>query len=224
MVDAAFEASTVRLFHDRADAGRLLALRLTSLRGSSPIVLGLPRGGVPVAAQVAEALDAPLDVVLVRKLGVPYQPELAFGAIGEGGIRVLNNDVLSHVGLSDADVAAVERRERLELERRALRYRAGRPSVPLLDRTVVIVDDGIATGSTAAAACRVVRAGGAKRLVLATPVAPSGSVTALEEIADEVVTVLQPETFFAIGQWYEDFTQITDEEVVGLLRRFHAEE
>ncbi|MGH8981836.1 MAG: phosphoribosyltransferase, partial [Acidimicrobiales bacterium] len=133
-------------------------MTLLPLRGSAPVVLGLPRGGVPVAAKVAEALGVPLDVVLVRKLGVPFQPELALGAIGEGGIRVLNKDVLSRTGVEEAALEAVERRERAELERRAQRYRGGRAAAPLRGRTVLVVDDGIATGSTAAAACQVVRA------------------------------------------------------------------
>lgn len=207
------------VFADRAEAGRLLAERLTHLRGSHPVVLGLPRGGVAVAAQVADRLDAPLDVALVRKLGVPYQPELAFGAVGEGDVRVLNVEVLQAAGLGDHDLEAVETRERRELGRQAAVLRRGRPPVPLAGRTVVLVDDGIATGSTARAACEVARARGAVRTVLATPVAPRTTLGQLAQVADEVVVVQSPDPFFAIGQWYTDFSQLDDGQVVALLDR-----
>lgn len=159
-------------FVDRAEAGRRLGRCLGHLRGETPVVLGLPRGGVPVAFEVAAALGAPLDALLVRKLGVPHQPELAMGAIGEDGVRVVDDDVVAASRVSAHDIADVEARERRELERRALRYRGDRPPLALTGRTAIVVDDGIATGSTARAACRVARAHGAERVVLAVPVAP----------------------------------------------------
>lgn len=160
------------LFINRVDAGRRLGERLQHLRGDNVVVVGLPRGGVPVASEVARVLGAPLDVIVVRKLGVPFQPELGMGAIGEGGVRVLNEALVGSAGVTPDELAAVERRERAELDRRIRRYRGGRLGVSLAGRTVVIIDDGIATGSTARAACRVVRAQGAARVVLAVPVAP----------------------------------------------------
>ncbi len=205
-------------FLDRAEAGRRLAELLRHLSGEDVVVLGLPRGGVPVAAEVARALGAPLDVILVRKLGVPVQPELALGAIGEGGVRIINPDVVEIAGVSDTEIARVEARERGELERRARRYRGNRPPVPLPGRTAVIVDDGIATGATARAACQVARAHGASRVVLAAPVAPPSVRAALATAADEVICVETPRRFQAIGEWYADFSQTTDAEVVALLR------
>jgi putative phosphoribosyl transferase len=204
-------------FRDRAEAGARLAARLLPLGLEHPVILALPRGGVPVAAVVARALHAPLDVALVRKLGVPYQPELAVGAIGEGGVRVLNEDVRRAARVSDAQLAEVEAAERAELDRRAAAYRRGRPPLPIAGRTVVVVDDGIATGSTAEAACRVARARGAARIVVATPVAPPASIARLRGVADEVVCVEVREPFYAIGQWYDDFSQTSDAEVVALL-------
>ncbi|MER5202638.1 phosphoribosyltransferase family protein [Streptomyces sp. NPDC002825] len=209
-------------FSDRTDAGRQLAPLLDHLKGHDVVVLGLPRGGVPVAAEVADALDAPLDICLVRKLGVPYQPELAMGALGEGGVRVLNERVLQEARVGERDLAAVEEREHAELEQRAQRYRGSRPSVPLEGRTVVVVDDGLATGATALAACRVVRARGAARIVLAVPVAPRGWTARLGGEADETVSVHAPELFFAIGQFYQDFSQTPDAEVIECLDRNRA--
>ncbi|MFK0224499.1 phosphoribosyltransferase family protein [Streptomyces sp. NPDC090303] len=206
-------------FGDRTDAGRQLAARLDHLRGQDVVVLGLPRGGVPVAVEVAEALDAPLDICLVRKLGVPDQPELAMGALGEGGVRVLNERVIRETGVTDRDIAMVEERELAELDQRTRRYRGSRAPVPLDGRTVVVVDDGLATGATALAACRVVRARGAARIVLAVPVAPRGWTTRLGGEADETVGVHAPELFFAIGQFYHDFSQTPDAEVVACLER-----
>ncbi|WP_405484001.1 phosphoribosyltransferase family protein [Streptomyces sp. NBC_00009] len=221
-------------FRDRTDAGRRLAAAVQHLRDEEPVVLGLPRGGVPVAFEVARALGAPLDVIVVRKLGVPYQPELAFGAIGEGGVRVLNDDVVRHCGIEPDHIAAVERAERQELERRARRYRAGRPASAGEDRTVVrgeaptvigeartviVVDDGIATGATAAAACQVVRAQGAARVVLAVPVAPPDAVRRLSAVADDVVCLSVQPLFGSVGEWYSDFSQTTDEEVAACLAR-----
>ncbi len=206
-------------FRDRSEAGRRLADVLTDLRGPGTVVLGLPRGGVAVAAEIARALDAPLDVILVRKVGLPAQPELAMGAIGEGGVRLLNLDVVRAEQVTDEQFAAVEQRERAELDRRGQRYRADLPRVPLTGRTAIVVDDGVATGSTARVACRVARAHGAARVVLAVPVAPGNSVAALADAADEVVCLESPEPFFAIGQWYQDFTQCTDADVMALLRK-----
>ena len=207
------------LFADRIDAGRRLAERLWHLRDADPVVLALPRGGVPVAYQVAEALDAPLDVIVVRKLGVPFQPELGMGAIGEDGVRIVNPEVVRAARVTDDEIAAVERRERAELERRARRFRGDRPRVPLEGRTAIVVDDGIATGSTARAACQVARAHGAARVVLAVPVAPPGWTDRLDDDADDLVCLETPEQFWAIGQWYGDFTQTSDGEVVDLLER-----
>jgi putative phosphoribosyl transferase len=209
-------------FTDRVDAGRRLAPRLTHLAGRDVVVLGLPRGGVPVAAEVARSLDAPLDIVVVRKLGVPFHPELAMGAIGEGGVRVLNDDVVRAARVTGADLARVEASERDELERRARRYRGERPRVPLAGRTAIVIDDGIATGSTARAACQVTRALGAARVVLATPVAPPSVLDDLRRVADEVISLETPAAFQAVGQWYRDFGPTTDEEVVALLDRAAA--
>ncbi len=208
------------MFRDRADAGRELAEQLKRRLGDEDVVvLGLPRGGVPVAFEVARELDAPLDVIVVRKLGVPYQPELGMGAIGEDGVRVLNHEVLAMARVGEEEVAVVERSERAELERRAARFRGSRPRTPLVGRTAVVVDDGIATGSTARAACQVARAHGASRVILAVPVAPRSSLGFLAEVADELVCLATPEPFYAVGQFYRDFSQTSDEEVVELLQR-----
>ncbi len=206
-------------FADRVDAGRCLAARLEHLRGQPVVVLGLPRGGVPVAYEVARALDAPLDVIVVRKLGVPFQPELGMGAIGEDGVRIINDEIVGMARISESDLAAVEARERAELERRARRFRGDRPRIPLTGRTAVIVDDGIATGSTARAACQVARAEGAARVVLATPVAPAGWAARIGQDADECIALDTPEPFWAIGQFYADFSQTSDDEVVECLAR-----
>jgi putative phosphoribosyl transferase len=210
-------------FLDRADAGRrlagLLAGQLMIERGPGTVVLGLPRGGIPVAYEIARVLDAPLDVILVRKIGLPAQPELAMGAIGEDGVRVVNDEVVQAEHVSDREFAGVEEAERAELGRRANRYRAGHPRLPLTGKTAIVVDDGIATGSTARAACQVARAHGAARVVLAVPVAPQASIDALASSADEVVAAEVPEPFLAIGQWYQDFVQTGDAEVVELLRQ-----
>jgi putative phosphoribosyl transferase len=204
-------------FADRVDAGRRLAKRLRYLRGEHPVVVGLPRGGVPVALHVAFELEAPLDVIVVRKLGVPFHRELAMGAIGEGGIRILNDEVVGAAEVGAAQIAEVERRERAELDRRVRRFRRGRSPVPLVGRTIVVVDDGIATGSTARAACQVVRAQGAARVVLAVPVAPPGWTRRLEGVADEYIALETPPGFVAIGQFYADFSETTDDEVVACL-------
>ena len=206
-----------RVFEDREQAGRALAERLAHLRGKRTVVLGLPRGGVPVAFEVARALGAPLDVIVVRKIGVPYQSELAMGAIGEGGVRVIDARTMAEAGVSMAEFAEVETRERVELERRAELFRGGRPPVSLLGKTAVIVDDGIATGSTARAAAHVARGLGAARVVVATPVAPPDVGRKLSGDVDEVVIVETPAPFYAIGQFYDDFTPTADAEVTRLL-------
>ncbi|MFJ9605062.1 phosphoribosyltransferase family protein [Kitasatospora sp. NPDC101176] len=209
-------------FTDRTDAGRRLAARLGHLGGPGTVVVALPRGGVPVAAEVARALGAPLDICVIRKLGAPRQPELGMGAIGEDGVRVLNQQVIRLAGAGEAELAEVERRERAELERRARRYRGDRPPADLRGRTVVVVDDGVATGSTARAACRIVRARGAARVVLAVPVAPVDWTERLADVADELVCVGTPSPFFAIGEFYRDFSQTGDEEVLRLLAEARA--
>jgi putative phosphoribosyl transferase len=206
-------------FADRLDAGRRLAARLEHLRDEPVVVLGLPRGGVPVAAEVARALDAPLDVIVVRKLGVPFQPELGMGAIGEDGARVVNEEIVRMARVSESELAVVEARERAELERRARRFRGDRPRIPLAGRTALVVDDGIATGSTARAACQVARAHGADRVVLAVPVAPRDWQARIGDDADECIALDTPETFWAIGQFYADFSQTSDDEVVERLAR-----
>jgi putative phosphoribosyl transferase len=205
-------------FRDRAEAGRRLAGALLRLRGQDAVVLALPRGGVPVAAEVARALHVPLDVVVVRKLGVPVQPELGMGAIGEDGVRVINPEVVQLAQVTSGDIAAVEQRERRELQRRAQRCRGARPPAPVAGRTAIIVDDGVATGSTARAACQVTRARGAARVVLAVPVAPPSIRESMAGDADEVICLETPAHFSAIGEWYEDFSQTSDEEVVRLLK------
>jgi putative phosphoribosyl transferase len=210
------------LFADRADAGRQLAARLEHLRGQPVVVLGLPRGGVPVALEVARALSAPLDVIVVRKLGVPFQPELGMGAVGEDGVRVINDEIVRLARVPANELAAVQAREQAQVQARAARYRAFRPREPLAGRVAVIVDDGIATGSTARAACQVARAHGAARVVLAVPVAPPGWEAGIAGAADELVCVDTPADFFAIGQYYADFSQATDDEVTACLKRAAA--
>ncbi len=206
-------------FRDRAEAGRALAPLVAGTLPATEdaVVLALPRGGVPVAFEVAAELDVPLDVIVVRKLGVPSQPELGMGAIGEEGVCVLNPDVIRHLSITESALRRVEERERAELERRAERYRHGAPMTPLEGRTVVIVDDGLATGSTARAAIQVARAHGARRVVLAVPVAPQDTIDDLAAVADDVVCVASPRPFTAIGQWYRDFRQTSDDEVSRLL-------
>lgn len=205
-------------FADRRTAGQQLAAALEHLRGEDLVVLGLPRGGVPVAYEVALALQAPLDVVVVRKLGLPGQPELAMGAVGEGGVVVLNQRVLALGRVGPDELRDVREREAAEVERRALRLRGPGRREPLTGRTAVLVDDGIATGATARAACQVVRAHGAARIVVAVPVAPPPAVEELRADADEVVCLSVPERFGAVGAFYVDFGQTSDEEVARLLR------
>jgi putative phosphoribosyl transferase len=205
-------------FHDRAQAGRQLGEKLMPLAGQKPVVVGLPRGGVPVAAEIARRLRAPLDVILVRKVGAPDRAELAAGAVGEDGVTVRNLAVLQGMGLSwEDDLADQVAKERAEVRRRAGSLRRGRPRVELLGRTVIIVDDGIATGSTVVAAMRVVRGLGARRVVLAVPVAPADTLERMAELADEVVCLHAPVRFVAVGQWFEDFRQVSEDEVRVLL-------
>jgi putative phosphoribosyl transferase len=204
-------------FRDRADAGRRLAELLAPLRDEDVVVAGLPRGGVPVAAEVAAALEKPLDVVVVRKLGVPMQPELGMGAIGEEDVIALNEALIAEVGLTADQVSRVAASERQELERRVRAYRGDRPPVPMEGRTGVLVDDGLATGYTARAAVSVARRRQAERVVLAVPVAPPEAVRELEEVADDVVAVEMPMFMAAVGSWYENFDQTSDREVVALL-------
>lgn len=206
------------LFQNREDAGRRLAERLDHLRGNDLVVLGLPRGGVPVAYEVATALGAPLDVVVIRKLGAPFNSEFAIGAIGEG-TRVVDEQTLRQLGITNGQLAAIEDRERVELDRRMQRFRGPEGRIELAGREAVIVDDGIATGSTALAACRVVRALGAARVIVAVPVAPPDWTGVFGDAADEYVALETPAHFLAVGQWYSDFAQTTDEEVIELLAR-----
>lgn len=205
------------IFLDREDAGRQLAARLAGLlRGQDVVVFGLPRGGVPVAAEVAATLGVPLDVIVVRKLGVPFQPELAMGAIGEHEVTVLDHDLIERFGISAAQVQAVEQRERTTLEERVRLFGSAVGPRNLVGRTAVIVDDGIATGATASAACAVARGLGAARVVVAAPVGSPESVRRVRG-ADEVICPLQPPGFAAVGEYYRDFRQTTDAEVSELL-------
>lgn len=203
------------MFRDRVDAGRRLGARLAHLRGNT-VVLGLPRGGVPVAAEVAVALDAPLDVIVVRKLGLPMSPEVAMGAIGEGGVRVLDEDLIRRAAVTADEVDAVERRERATLDERVSRLRHASGLPDLTGRTAVIVDDGIATGATATAACRVARTLGAARVIVAAPVGGPDAVRRVQG-ADEVVCLIQPLGFQAVGAYYQDFGQTSEVEVSRLL-------
>jgi len=204
------------VFADRVEAGRRLAKRLDHLHGQDVVVLGLPRGGVPVAFEVATALAVPLDVIVVRKLGVPFQPELAMGAIGEGGFRVLDQDLIHRAQITPHELEEVERRERQVLDARVARFRRGRERVDLKDRIAVIVDDGVATGATARVACAVARHLGAAKVVVAVPVAPAETVRSMVG-ADEVVCLSMPRPFLAVGQHYGDFSATSDDEVVVLL-------
>jgi putative phosphoribosyl transferase len=207
------------MFADRRDAGWQLAQKLRRLRGPHVVVLGPPSGGVPVAAEVANALGTPLDVLVVRKLGVPGHTEIAMGAVGEGGVRVVNQQVLHLAGVSQTALAAVERTEREAVRHRAARLRQGRVPASLAGRTVVIVDDGIATGATAQAACQIAGARSAAKVILAVPVAPPDGVERLSRVADEVVCVNTPTWFGAVGEAYREFPQVSDREVIDLLER-----
>jgi putative phosphoribosyl transferase len=205
------------VFPDRRAAGALLGKEVATHHFERAVVLGLPRGGVPVAAEVAAAIHAPLDVIVVRKLGVPRQPELAMGAIGEDGIVVVNHDVLRSTRVDEQQFAEIERLERLQLERALGTIRLARPRHDLADRCAIIVDDGIATGATVRAAIDVARAHGAARIVVATPVAPGDVVAALGPIADSVLCLESPHPFGSVGRWYREFAAVTDVEVAELL-------
>jgi len=207
-------------FNDRRDAGRVLASHLQKYAGRSDvIVLALPRGGVPVAYEVASALDAPLDVFLVRKLGTPGHRELAMGAIASGGVRVLNDDVVRWYGIPDAAIETVAREEAAELVRRERAYRDDRPAPDLTNRVVILVDDGLATGSTMRAAARAVRARHPSRVVIAVPVGARQTCSEVAAVADELICARMPEPFSAVGQWYLDFDQTDDDEVRELLQK-----
>ena len=209
-----------RAFPNRAEAGRLLAEKLENYVGRSDVVvLGLPRGGVPVAYEVAQRLGAPLDVFVVRKLGVPGFEELAAGAIASGGVRVLNEDVVRALPNADQLIESVTEKETVELERREQTYRDGRPAPELRDRVVILVDDGLATGATMRAAVAALRQRGVAKIVVAAPVGAPDTCRELEQEADETICAIAPEFFQAVGQYYEDFSQTSDEEVRELLSR-----
>ena len=212
-------------FRDRVEAGQLLGREVARRIGKREdiIVLGLPRGGVPVAFHVAQALDAPLDVFIVRKLGVPGHEELAMGAIASGGVRVLNRDVLSYVPIPQKTIDAVAAREEQELQRRERSYRGARPPLELRGRTVVIVDDGLATGSTMRAAIAAVRKMEPQAIIVAVPVAAPQTCEEFRREVDEMVCLRTPDPFQAVGLWYDDFSQTTDEEVHDLIERANAE-
>jgi putative phosphoribosyl transferase len=208
------------MFRDRYDAGETLAERLPEFRGRPDVmVLALPRGGVPVGYVVARELGVPLDVFVVRKLGTPGQPELAMGAIASAGVRVLNRDVVEGLGIPDWTIEEVTQQEQGELERRERQYRGERPPLEVRGKTVILVDDGLATGSTMRAAAAALRKAGAARIVVAVPVASRATCDQLREEGYDVICATTPEPFFAVGQWYKDFNQTTDEEVRELLDR-----
>ncbi len=204
-------------FSDRYEAGRALGEALAGLDPLNPLVLALPRGGVPVGYEVAARLDCPMDVLVVRKLGVPYQPELAMGAISEGGTVIRNQEVLAAAGVDEATFQEVVQRETRELERRLVEYRRSAPAIDPSGTTAIIVDDGLATGSTARAAVEVIKSRQADEVWVAVPVAPAETANAIGELADRVVVLESPRFFGAVGAWYQDFSQTTDEEVRSLL-------
>jgi len=205
-------------FRNRTEAGRVLAAELVHYESKPDVVvLGLTRGGVPVAAEVARALQAPLDVIVVRKLGVPFQPELAMGAIAGDGTQVLDRDLVHALGITNKDVDVVVAKERAEVERRERLYRGGRLPLSLKDRTAILVDDGLATGSTMLAAVAFARRRLAKRIVMAVPVASVDAVDKLREKVDECVCLATPDLFMAVGEWYENFLPVNDAEVMKLL-------
>lgn len=209
-------------FKDRTEAGRRLAAALAGYKNSDPVVLALPRGGVPVAAEVAAALNAPLDLILVRKVGVPFQPELAMGAVVDGAAPMIvrNEDVIRMAGIDEAEFKAICDSELAEIERRRQRYLGSRARVAIAGRTAIVIDDGVATGATTRAALRAARMRKPKRLVLAVPVAPTDSLAALRAEADDVVCLEDYDYFGAIGLYYSDFRQVADEEVTRALARF----
>ncbi len=207
-----------RRFSDRNEAGRLLAEQLVQRDYERPVALALPRGGAPVAAEIAKALAAPMDLMLVRKIGTPGQPELALGAVVDGAEPqiVINDDVRRQAGVSDADLELAIERQLAEIDRRRDMYLAGRKRVPVRDRTAIVVDDGIATGATVRAAVKGLRLGNPAKLVLAVPVAPSDTLARLEDEVDEIVCLQTPEPFYAVGLYYRDFDPVSDEDVVSI--------
>ena len=209
-------------FRDRLDAGRKLAAALAGYKDQQPVILALPRGGVPVAAEVAAALNAPLDLILVRKIGVPFQPELAMGAVVDGGAPMIvrNEDIIRLAGIDEPEFKTVCDSELTEIERRRQRYLGSRERAEITGRTAIVVDDGIATGATTRAALRAIRMRNPKKLVLAVPVAPTESLVQMRQESDEVVCLEDYELFGAIGFYYSDFRQISDEEVIEILGRF----
>jgi putative phosphoribosyl transferase len=206
-------------FKDRVEAGQILANKLTKYADQNPLVLALPRGGLPVAFEVAKTLKAPLDVYIVRKLGVPGQEELAMGAIATGGVRVLNRPVVDSMQISEEEIETETRKEQAELSRREELYRAGRPPLDVSKRTVILVDDGIATGSTIKAAIAALKKQGAGRVIVGVPVAPLSTIEELKNEVDEVICVSTPDFFIAISVWYDNFPQVTDDEVREFLRK-----
>lgn len=207
-------------FEDRVEAGQILASQLHAYADRvDVVVLALPRGGVPVGFEIAQALRAPLDVMIVRKLGVPGHEELALGAIASGGVRVLNERVVEDLALSPGTIEAIARRQQVELERREKLYRGERPALEVAGYIVILVDDGIATGSTMRAAIQALRQQQPARIVVAAPVAPPSACEEMQSLVDELVCLAQPAGFFAVGQWYRNFPQTTDEEVRNLLDR-----
>ncbi len=211
------------IFRDRRDAGQRLTEGLAACRGQQPIVLALPRGGVVVGYEVARALDAPLDVVVTRKLGAPHNPEFGFGAVGPGGVQVLDEGTVRTLGLDAAQIERIAEKERKEMERRQASYRGERPLPDVSGRAAIVVDDGLATGVTAIAAVRAVRQWGPARLVLAVPVSAPGTAARLRDEVDELVCLHEPSGFMAVGRWYEDFSQASDEEVLEILARARSE-
>jgi len=208
------------LFRDRTEAGRILARRLKALvADSDALVLALPRGGVPVGFEIAQALHADLDVFLVRKLGVPGQEELAMGAIASGGVRVLNEPLIQYLDISPNTIARITAREQHEIERRERAYRDGRPALPIVKRTVMLVDDGLATGASMLAVARAVRAQQPQRIIVAVPVASRDACEEFRRHVDDVICAETPEPFYSVGAWYKDFSQTSDSEVRELLER-----
>jgi predicted phosphoribosyltransferase len=204
-------------FDDRRQAGRELAARLLPLRAERPVVVGLPRGGVPVAEEIAITLGAPLEVLVVRKLGAPHNPEYGVGAIAEGGTRVFDPEALAVLGIDNGALEEIVAREEGELRRRVETYRGGRASLRLAGRTVIVVDDGVATGVTDTAALRAIRRSLPRRLLLAVPVSAPDSAARLRDEADEVLCMVEPRMLRGVGQWYRDFTQVSDEQVIASL-------
>lgn len=208
------------MFLDRVDAGKKLAQQLMQYASRDDVVvLGIPRGGVPVAFEIAQALHAPLDILLVRKLGTPGQKELAMGAIASGGVRILNEELVRSLGISEADLASATAEQQAELQRREELFRGARPPISVQDKIAILVDDGIATGSSMLAALNALRLLHPKKIVVATPVAPSDANARIKRVADEFVCVHAPRWFFAIGEFYRSFPQTEDEEVRELLSR-----